>query len=117
TDVRIIGHERAPALPRDDEPFALQLHIGALDGDDAHFHTGRQRPDAGQLMASRPVADGDLLTDLIHDLLVHGATVALGYDEFTVHVYILCIYSIQISVKRLSNRRSGRQKPPACFLY
>ena len=85
-EVGAVGDERSLALPRHDDPVALELEVGALDGDDADLHSRRKRPDRRDLLTRLPVPDRNAPPDLLHDLEIHGAAVGLGNDQITVHV-------------------------------
>src|SRR4051794_81044 len=85
-EVGVLGDIRSLPLARDDDAFALELEIGALDGDDADLHGGRKGADRRQLVSGRPVPHGDAAPDLLDDLEIHRAAIGLRDQQVTVYV-------------------------------
>jgi hypothetical protein len=80
-----------------DETRVLQLKVGAFDGNHADAEIGSELADGWYLRPGRPFADGDLLFDLVHNLLVERpaglrendagrSCVHNGYSEYIQHV-------------------------------
>ena len=67
-------------------PLALELEIGALDGDHADLQRRGEAPES--TASRRPAASPrrDSVPDLLHDLEIHRPAVGLGDDQLTVHV-------------------------------
>src|SRR5262245_35009512 len=87
-----VRDERALAVPRDDDAFAFELEIRALDGNHAHADLDGELADRRNLVPRRPVAQGDAVTDLLFDLQVHRPRIGLGDLKATVHSeYTQCI--------------------------
>ena len=80
-----VGHERALAMAGDDHALAFEVEVGALDGDDADRRSAASARIDGNSLPGSPVAGGDALPDLLHDLQIHGAGVGLGDVYAAVH--------------------------------
>src|SRR3954471_11028714 len=79
----------------DDDAVAFEVEIRALDRDDADVEFNRQLADRGQRVPGWPVPDGDAPPDLLDDLEVHRAAIAMGEDDASEHLYILSIHRAQ----------------------
>ena len=97
-------HERAEPLPAVDDALALQLFVGALDGDDADDQVFGQAAKGGQRGARRQAAFADLALQSVDDLLVERA--GLRRRDRREHEFprtdrpcVYCIYRIYTEVK------------------
>ena len=108
-EVGVVGHERPPALARDDHAGVLELEVGALDRDDADAQVDRKCPDRRDLLARLPVADGDAVPDLLHDLEVHRPGVRLRYCEYSVHINIHSVHNLAGQCKHPGNGSAERR--------
>ena len=122
---------RALAVLRHDDALALELEIGALDGDHADAEGDGELADRRDLLPGGQSPIGDALLDLLHDLQVHRPSIGLRNDEPVTHICcarllavymlsnILCIHeSIAESICGWFRRsRKGRPRssghPPA----
>ena len=67
----------------------------------------RKCPDRRDFLARLPVADGDAMPDLLHDLEVHGAAVRLRYCEHSVHINIHSVHNLVGAVQAPRAERDG----------
>ena len=72
-------------MTRDDDAVAFEIEIGALDGDAADTQLRGQPPDRRLFTARGPLARGNALADLLHDLQIQGSGVGLGDVYAAVH--------------------------------
>src|SRR5262249_7078446 len=68
--VAALRNERAEALAAIDDPFALQLFVGALHGDEAHEQVFGERAERGQRAAGTKPVRSDLALHSVDDLLI-----------------------------------------------
>src|SRR4051812_38770432 len=71
-----------------DYALGLEFLVRTFDCDHADVERGCQTANRRQFPARLPIADGDPLTDLLHDLGIHGPRISLRDVEATVHIYI-----------------------------
>jgi hypothetical protein len=62
---------------------SFELQIGAFRDDDAHPDLDRKCAYRRQFVPRQPVADGNPVPDLLHQLQVHRAPVGLGHSQQT----------------------------------
>src|SRR5688572_1024584 len=68
--VRDVRHERSEPLAAIDQSFALELFVGALDGDDADEQVLGQAAERRERRTRRQAAFADLTLQSVNDLLI-----------------------------------------------